>query len=156
MTTSDIERRLGDLGLVLPKAAPPVGNYVPTLIAGDLLYVSGQLAREADGRLHTGILGGGLSVAEGQAAARACGLNLLAQAQAALGGLERIRQTVRLCGFVASTAAFLDQPQVVNGASDLMVAVLGDKGRHVRAAVGVTSLPAGSAVEVEAIFQIVP
>jgi enamine deaminase RidA (YjgF/YER057c/UK114 family) len=155
MTTSEIDRRLAERGVVLPPAVAPVGNYVPALIVGDLLHISGQLPKEADGRLHTGLLGGGLSIADGQAAARVCGLNVLAQAKAALGSLDRIRQTVRLCGFVACTPDFFDQPQVVNGASDLMVAVLGDKGRHVRAAVGVASLPAGAAVEVEATFAIV-
>ena len=154
MSASPIDRRLAELGLLLPAAAAPVGNYVPALIVGDLLYVSGQLSRTGDGKLLTGMLGGGLSVSDGQAAARACGLNLLAQAKAALGSLDRIRQTVRLCGFVASAPAFFEQPQVINGASDLMVAVLGDKGRHVRAAVGVASLPAGAAVEIEATFAI--
>lgn len=149
-----IEARLQALGLSLPPAPNPVANYVPFLFAGNLLFISGQIARATDGTILTGLLGAGLNVEQGQAAARLCALNILAQAAAALGSLDRIGQLVKLTGFVAATADFADHPKVVNGASDLMVEVLGDKGRHTRAAVGVASLPAGTAVEVDAIFEI--
>lgn len=151
-----VEERLRALGLALPPAGAPVANYRPFLIAGDQLFVSGQLAKDAEGKLATGRLGVGLSIAEGQAAARLCGLNVIAQAKAALGELDRVLQVLRLAGFVAATPEFTDHPQVVNGASDLMVEVFGEKGRHTRAAVGVASLPAGSAVEIEALFWIEP
>lgn len=153
MSTSPAER-LAALGLMLPDAPAPVANYVPYLIAGDLLFVSGQVSKAPDGSLLCGRLGDGLTVEEGQKAARYCALNILAQAKAALGDLSRIAQVMRLTGFVASTPAAVEQPQVVNGASDLMVAVLGDAGRHTRAAVGVAALPGGCAVEVDAIIRI--
>jgi enamine deaminase RidA (YjgF/YER057c/UK114 family) len=149
-----VEGRLKSLGLVLPDAPAPVANYVPCHIAGDLLFVSGQISKGADGRVVTGKLGAGVSVEQGRAAARACALSILAQARNALGDLDRIRQIVKLTGFVASTAAFTDQPQVVNGASDLLVEILGDAGRHTRSAVGVAALPMDAAVEVEAIIAI--
>jgi enamine deaminase RidA (YjgF/YER057c/UK114 family) len=148
------ETRLKALGLTLPPAPQPVANYVPALFAGDLLFISGQVSKAGDGKIITGVLGAGLDVAAGQAAAKLCALNILAQAEAALGDLERIVQVLRLTGFVASAPAFTDQPQVVNGASDLMVAVLGDRGRHTRSAVGVASLPLGAAVEVDAILRV--
>ena len=151
---AEIEARLAALGLQLPSAPAPVANYVPYLIAGDLLFVSGQISKAHDGSLMTGILGATRDVAAGQAAAQLCALNILAQAKAALGDLGRIAQVLRLTGFVASTPAFTDQPLVVNGASDLMVAVLGEAGRHTRAAVGVTSLPANAAVEIDAILRV--
>jgi enamine deaminase RidA (YjgF/YER057c/UK114 family) len=149
-----VEARLKTLGIVLPEAASPVANYVPTLPAGNLLFVSGQISRAGDGTIIKGKLGAGLGVAEGQAAARLCALNILAQAHAALGSLDRIAQIVRLTGFVNAAPDFIDHPQVVNGASDLMVEVLGDAGRHTRAAVGVSGLPAGCAVEVDAIILV--
>lgn len=149
-----VEGRLKSLGLVLPDAPAPVANYVPCHIVGGLLFVSGQISKAGDGRVVTGKLGAGVSVEQGRAAARACALNILAQARNALGDLDRIRQIVKLTGFVASTAAFTDQPQVVNGASDLLVEILGDAGRHTRSAVGVASLPMDAAVEVEAIIAI--
>jgi enamine deaminase RidA (YjgF/YER057c/UK114 family) len=152
--TGTIEARLAELGLTLPAAPNPVANYVPYAIAGNLLFISGQISKAGDGTLVTGTLGAGLSVEAGQQAARLCALNILAQAKAALGDLDRIAQVLRLTGFVAATADFPDHPKVVNGASDLMVEVLGDKGKHTRAAVGVASLPLGSAVEVDAIFAI--
>lgn len=154
--TDTIAAKLETLGIVLPPATAPVANYRPTLIAGSHLFVSGQLARDANGRLSTGRLGAGLAVADGQAAARLCALNIIAHAKAALGRLDRVRQVLRLAGFVASTPEFGEHPLVLNGASDLMVEVFGDRGRHTRAAIGVTSLPAGSAVEVEAMFWIEP
>lgn len=152
--TETPEMRLAALGLALPEAPVPLANYVPALLSGGLLYVSGQISRRADGSVYAGQLGGGLSIAEGQEAARACALAILAQARQALGTLDRIEQVVRLTGFVSSAPNFHDQPQVVNGASDLMGAVLGEKGRHTRAAVGVAALPAGAAVEIDAILSV--
>ncbi|MGQ0457434.1 MAG: RidA family protein [Hyphomicrobium sp.] len=151
---NDAEARLAALGLHLPEAPQPVANYAPSLMAGELLFISGQISKGGDGRVVTGALGATATFEEGQAAARLCALNILAQAKAALGSLDRIAQVVRLTGFVASTPAFFDQPKVVNGASDLMVAVLGDTGRHTRSAVGVASLPMGAAVEIDAILKV--
>lgn len=154
--SSIIDDRIAALGLSLPEAPAPVANYVPYLIAGDLLFVSGQISKAPDGTILAGRLGAGLSVEDGQIAARHCALNILAQAKAALGTLERVVQVMRLNGFVASTPESGDQPKVVNGASDLMVAVLGDAGRHTRVAVGVASLPANCAVEIDAVIRIKP
>lgn len=154
--SSIIEDRLAALGLVLPEAPAPVANYVPWLVAGDLLFISGQISKAPDGSLLTGRLGDGLGIEDGQKAARYCALNILAQAKAALGSLERVVQVLRLNGFVASTPESGDQPKVVNGASDLMVAVLGDAGRHTRVAVGVASLPSNVAVEIDAVIRIKP
>lgn len=151
---SAIEARLAELGLALPAAPAPVANYVPHAITGELLFISGQISKAADGTVLAGRLGERLSVADGQQAARLCALNILAQAKAALGSLERIGQVLRLNGFVHATADFNDHPMVINGASDLMVAVLGDKGRHTRVAVGVAGLPGGCAVEIDAIIRI--
>ncbi|MGW8206473.1 MAG: RidA family protein [Hyphomicrobiaceae bacterium] len=148
--------RLKALGLTLPDAPAPVANYVPYLIAGDLLFVSGQISKAPDGAIVAGRLGADITVEQGQKAARYCALNILAQANAALGSLDRIAQVMRLTGFVSSTSDAGDQPAVINGASDLMVDVLGDAGRHTRAAVGVAALPAGCAVEVDAIIRIKP
>ncbi len=150
----DIEARLKELGLELPAAPVPVANYVPALQAGNLLFISGQIAKSADGTLVTGSVGTDLTVEEGQKAARLCALNILAQAKAALGSLDRIQQILRLTGFVNSAAGFADHPKVINGASDLMVEVLGEKGRHTRAAVGASGLPANTAVEVDAILLV--
>jgi enamine deaminase RidA (YjgF/YER057c/UK114 family) len=152
--TGTIEARLAELGLTLPEAPNPVANYVPYAVVGNLLFVSGQISKGSDGKIVTGALGQDVDIEAGQQAARLCALNILAQAKAALGDLDRIVQVVRLTGFVNATAAFTDHPKVVNGASDLMVEVLGDKGRHTRAAVGVSSLPLGSAVEVDATIAI--
>lgn len=152
--TSDVETRLKALGYELPPAPKPVANYVPFLIAGDQLFISGQIAKAADGTVLSGTLGAGLDVAAGQAAARLCALNILAQAKSALGDLGRIKQVLRLTGFVSSTPGFFDQPLVVNGASDLIGEALGGAGKHTRAAVGVASLPANAAVEIDAILQI--
>lgn len=153
MSTS-IAARLDALGLKLPDAPAPVANYVPYHVAGDLLIISGQISKAHDGSILTGRLGEDLSIEAGQKAAQYCALNILAQAKAALGDLERIGQVLRLNGYVASTPGNGDQPKVVNGASDLMVAVLGDAGRHTRVAVGVAALPAGCAVEIDAIIAI--
>jgi enamine deaminase RidA (YjgF/YER057c/UK114 family) len=152
MTT--IDQRLAELGLKLPEAPRPVANYVPFLLSGDQLFISGQVAKDATGRVLTGLLGDGVSLEEGQEAARHSALNLLAQAKAALEDLGRIAQVLRLTGFVASTPGFTDQPKVINGASDLLVAVLGDAGRHTRSAVGVASLPLNACVEIDAILKV--
>lgn len=149
-----IAARLRELGLELPPAPNPVANYVPHLTVGGLLYVSGQISKAADGTLISGRVGDGISIDDGVAAAKVCALNLLAQANAALGSLERVAQLVRLTGFVNAGPDFTEHPKVINGASDLMVAVLGDKGRHTRAAVGVSGLPLGAAVEIDAIFSV--
>ncbi|RUO99343.1 RidA family protein [Hyphomicrobium sp.] len=151
---SAIDQKLADLGIKLPEAPQPVANYVPFLISGELLFISGQIAKDDSGRVLTGVLGDGVTVEQGQEAARHCALNILAQAKAALGDLARITQVLRLTGFVASTQSFTDQPKVINGASDLLVSVLGDTGRHTRSAVGVASLPLNACVEIDAILKI--
>lgn len=152
--TSAIETRLASLGVTLPDAAAPAGNYVPYVQAGDLIFVSGQISSGPEG-LITGKLGADMDVAEGAAAARCCAISLLSQLKAACGGdLDRLVRVVKLTGFVNSTADFTDQPKVINGASDFMVEALGDAGRHARAAVSAPSLPLGVAVEIDAIFQI--
>ena len=145
--------RLRELNITLPDAPLPAANYVPTVQAGDMLFVSGQIAAGPEGLIR-GRLGEDMDVAQGAAAARACGLALIAQAQAALGSLDRVVRVVKLTGFVNSTPDFTDQPEVINGCSDLMVEVFGDAGRHARAAVSAPALPRGVAVEIEAIFQV--
>ncbi len=152
---SEITQRLVELGLELPEAPAPAANYVPYVISGNTLYVSGQISIAASGDLITGKVGIDLSVEEGAKAAERCGLALLAQASAACGGdLGKVKRVLKLTGFVNSGPNFTDQPKVVNGASDLMVAVLGDAGRHARAAVSAGALPLGVAVEVEGIFEL--
>ncbi len=151
---TSIDERLAELGLKLPEAPQPVANYVPFLLSGDQLFISGQISKDGTGRVLIGTLGDAVSVEQGQEAARQCALNLLAQAKAALGDLNRVAQVLRLTGFVASTPDFTDQPKVINGASDLLVSVLGDAGRHTRSAVGVASLPLNASVEIDAIFKI--
>lgn len=149
-----IETRLADLGVTLPDAPLPAANYVPWVISGDLVFVSGQISQGAEG-LITGRLGEDLDVAAGAAAARACAISLLAQLRTACGGdIERLAQVVKLTGFVNSTPGFTDQPKVINGASDFLVEALGDRGRHARSAVSAAALPFGVAVEIEAIFRI--
>jgi enamine deaminase RidA (YjgF/YER057c/UK114 family) len=147
--------RVAKLGLTLPAAAAPVANYVPYSRAGNLLFISGQLPMGANGidPAHKGKLGAGVTLETGQAAARQAALNVLAQAQAAVGDLSRLR-AVRLGGYVNCVADFETLPQVVNGASDLVAAVLGENGKHARFAVGVAQLPLDAAVEVEGIFEI--
>lgn len=153
MTTA-IDRKLEELGLTLPEAAAPVAAYVPAVIAGGLLHVSGQLPFK-DGALMKGTLGDDVDLDTGIEAARRCGLMLVAQIKQALGGdLSRVERIVKLGGFVASTPDFTDQPKVINGASELMVALFGDAGRHARSAVGVAALPLGAAVEVDAIIAV--
>lgn len=152
----DLIARLDALGYRLPDAPAPAANYVPWVISGTTLYVSGQISRDDSG-LICGRLGADMGVEEGARAAASCALALLAQAGAALGGdFARLKRVVKLTGFVNSTPDFTDQPRVVNGASDLMVAALGEAGRHARSAVGVAALPLGVAVEVEGIFEIAP
>jgi enamine deaminase RidA (YjgF/YER057c/UK114 family) len=153
--TNLIADRIAELGIKLPAAAAPVAAYVPTVEAADLLYVSGQLPF-ADGAVMTGRLGEDRDLAYGVQAARACGLMLLAQAQSALGSLDRVARVVKLGAFVCSAPGFTDQPKVANGASELMVDVFGDIGRHARSAVGVPVLPLGAVVEIDAIFAIGP
>lgn len=150
-----VEKKLAELGIVLPTPATPVANYIPFVQVGALLFVSGQICLDASGKLVAkGKLGDGVSVEDGQKAARACAINVLAQVKAALGDLDQVKRVVRLGGFINSSPSFLEGPKVMNGASDLMVAVLGDKGRHARTTVGVAVLPADAAVEVEGIFEI--
>lgn len=150
-----VEAKLQELGLILPRPAAPVATYVPTVRSGNQLFVSGQLCFAADGTLkHKGKLGAEFSTEAGQEAARLCALNVLAHVQAAVGDLDRIVRCVRLGGFINCTPTFPDLPKVMNGASDLMVAILGDAGRHARTTIGVPQLPLDAAVEVEAIFEI--
>lgn len=154
---STIDRKLADMGIVLPTPAAPVANYVPFVISGHQLVISGQVAFGTDGKLadrHKGKLGGSVSSEAGVEAARFCAINVLAQAKAALGDLDRIVRCVRLGGFINAQPDFTTVPAIMNGASDLMVALLGDKGRHARSTIGVAVLPFDSAVEVEAIFEI--
>jgi enamine deaminase RidA (YjgF/YER057c/UK114 family) len=150
-----IEAKLSSLGITLPAPAAPVANYVGFVRSGNLLFVSGQVCFDAQGKLIAkGKLGAGVSVEQGAAAAKGCGINLLAQVKAAIGDLDKVVRVVRLGGFVNSAPDFLDGPKVLNGASDLMVAVFGDKGRHARTTVGVSSLPADASVEVEGVFEV--
>jgi enamine deaminase RidA (YjgF/YER057c/UK114 family) len=149
-----IDQRLAELGIVLPIAAVPAANYVPTVTSGTLLFVSGQVPMGPQGIEFLGRLGAGVEIEEGRQAARLCAINVLAQAKAALGDLDHITRLVKVVGFVNSAPEFVDQPKVVNGASDLFVDVFGDRGRHARSAVGVAGLPFGVPVEVEAIFEI--
>ncbi len=150
-----VEERLAELGLTLPAAAAPVAAYVPVVEAGGLAYVSGQVSF-VGGTLVKGRLGEDLTLEQGIAAAQGCGLMILAQLKAALGSLDRVERVVKLGAFINSTADFTDQPKVANGASELMVAVFGDAGKHARAAVGVPALPLGCAVEVDAIVAVRP
>lgn len=149
-----IASRLADLGIVLPEPAAAVANYVPAVRSGDLLYISGQLSNDASGGIK-GTVGVDVSLDRAVAGARLCGVNLLAQMQAALGGdLDRVVRVVKLGGFVQAGPDFIDIPKVINGCSDLMVEVFGDAGRHARSAVGVYRLPLGFAVEIDAIVEV--
>lgn len=149
-----IDARLAELGLTLPQPAAPVASYVPAVEANGLLHISGQISFAEDGSLITGRLGENVDLEGGQAAARRCGLMLLAQIKAALGSLDRVERIVKLGVFVNSAGSFTDQPKVANGASDLMQEVFGEAGRHARSAVGVPALPLGVAVEVDAVVQV--
>jgi enamine deaminase RidA (YjgF/YER057c/UK114 family) len=151
----DIERKLAGLGITLHAPLAPIANYVPFVRTGNILTVSGQVCNDADRQLIArGKLGAGVSIEQGQAAARGCAINLLIQVKAAIGDLDRVVRVIRLGGFINSAPNFLDGPKVMNGASDLMVEVFGDKGRHARSTVGVAALPADAAVEVEGQFEV--
>ena len=151
---NEIENRLNELGIKLPEAAAPAANYIPFLVTGNQLYISGQLPMQ-DGKLHvTGQLGEDVSLEQGQEAARLCAINILAQLKQALGGFERFERLIKLGGFVNAPATFVDHPQVINGASNLMVEVLGDAGHHTRFAVGAAGLPFNAAVEIDALFTL--
>ena len=149
-----IEMRLAELGVTLPDAPAPAANYVPFVVVGNLVHISGQISQDEHG-LIKGRLGEDLAVEQGAAAAKRCAISILAQVKKACGGdFDRFSRAVKLVGFVNSTAEFIDQPKVINGASDFLVAVLGDAGRHARSAVSAVSLPLGVAVEIEAIFEL--
>ncbi|NOX40350.1 MAG: RidA family protein [Alphaproteobacteria bacterium] len=152
--TGIIESKLAQMGVDLPEAPAPAANYVPYVVSGDLVFVSGQVAKDENG-LILGKLGDSMTIAEGQAAARACALNLLAQVKSACDGdLDRLDKVVKLGGFVNATQEFENHPEVINGASDFLGELLGEAGAHARAAVGCSSLPLGVAVEIEGIFRI--
>lgn len=151
---TEVEQRLKTLGLALPEAMAPAANYIPFKIAGNALYVSGQLPVAADGTLIKGTCGKNIETAAAAQAAERSALNILAQAKVAVGDFDRIEGLTKITGFVASTPDFGDHPAVVNGASNLMIEALGERGRHARSAVGMVALPFGVAVEVEAIFQL--
>jgi enamine deaminase RidA (YjgF/YER057c/UK114 family) len=148
-----IEKRLSDLGITLPAAAAPAANYVPFMASGNLVFTAGQLPLKDGKLIATGLLGRDVDVAGGKEAAKQCAVNILAQAKAALGDLEKIRRIVKISVFVASSSDFTEQHLVANGASDFLVAALGERGKHARSAVGVASLPLNAAVEIEAIIE---
>ena len=152
--TGRIDARLRDLGIALPTPPAPVASYVPTVASGNLLFVSGQITATPEGLQYVGVVGEDLSVEDGKAAARLCAINVVAQTKAALGDLDRVKRCVKLTVFVNAMADFTRHPEVANGASDLLVEVFGEAGKHARAAVGAGSLPRGVACEVEAIFEI--
>jgi enamine deaminase RidA (YjgF/YER057c/UK114 family) len=150
-----MEKKLQELGVTLQEPRAPMANYVPFVRSGNLLHVSGQVCLDGDGKLVAkGRLGDAVAIEDGQKAARACAINLLAQVKAALGDLDKVVRVVRLGGFINSAPGFTEGPKVMNGASDLMVAVFGDKGKHARSTVGVAALPADAAVEVEGLFEV--
>ncbi|MBY0382224.1 MAG: RidA family protein [Xanthobacteraceae bacterium] len=153
--TGSVETKLASLGIILNPPRTPIANYVPFVRTGNLLTVSGQVCYAADGSLIAkGKLGAGVSLEQGTAAARGCALNMLAQVKAAIGDLDNVVRVVRLGGFINSAPDFLEGPKVMNGASDLMVEVFGEKGRHARTTVGVAALPSDAAVEVEGLFEV--
>ena len=146
---------LKNLGYELPAVSPPAANYVPYVVTGNLVFIAGQLPFLNGQKMHIGRIGGDLSVDQGIEAARACALNILAQANAAVDGdWRRISRCLKLGGFVSCTPDFTDHPKVINGASDLIAAVMGETGKHARFAVGAPSLPFGAAVEIEAVFEV--
>ncbi len=152
-----IDKRIAELGLVLPNPTAPIANYVPSVTAGNLVFVSGQVPIFNGTLKHVGKLGANLSIEEGYEASRLCGLSLIAHARVACGGnLDRVKRVVKVGGFVNSTPEFTDQPKVVNGCTDLFVKVFGDAGRPARFALSVSSLPLGAAVEIDAVFEIGP
>jgi enamine deaminase RidA (YjgF/YER057c/UK114 family) len=149
-----IDAHLADLGISLPTATAPVANYVPYVISGNLVHISGQITMENGDLKFVGKLGADYDVETGQKAARLCALNLVAQLKAAIGDLDKVSRVVKLNAFVNSAPDFTDQPKVVNGASDTMVEIFGDAGKHARSAVGVAALPLGVAVEIDGIFEV--
>jgi enamine deaminase RidA (YjgF/YER057c/UK114 family) len=151
--TTTINERLNALGIALPKAAAPAANYLPVMKSGNTLYTSGQLPLREGKLVHEGLLGRDLTVEQGQEAAKWCAINILAQAQSALGELEKIKRIIKISVFVASAPDFTEQHLVANGASDILAEVLGDAGRHARSAVGMASLPLNAPVEIEAIVE---
>lgn len=154
-----IDTKLAELGITLPVPAVPVANYVPCVRSGNLVTVSGQICFGPDGKLapeHTGKVGADVTPETAKEAARLCAINVIAQLKAAVGDLDRVVRCVRLGGFINSAPDFTAQPAAMNGASDLVVAVFGDKGRHARSTIGVAALPLGAAVEVEALFEVMP
>ena len=152
--SDSVEARLNELGYTLPPAPLPAANYVPVVRVGDLLYVSGQISRRADGTDIAGKLGADLTIAEGQKAAEICALNIISQTKSAIGSLDNVIRIVKLNGFVNATPDFVDHPQVINGASNLFGIVFNEKGKHARCALGVNGLPFGVAVEIDAIIQV--
>lgn len=152
-----VESKLAELGITLPAAAAPVANYVPFVRTGNIVIVSGQICFGADGKIadaHKGKLGQNVSVEDGREAARLCAINLLAQLKAAVGDLDRVERCVRLGGFINADPSFTTVAMIMNGASDLIVEALGDKGRHARSTIGVAVLPMDAAVEVEGMFEV--
>ena len=150
-----IENRLKSLNITLPKAPDPVGAYVASKISGNLVFISGQVSLQADGKLISGKVGKDLNLEQAQHAAKVCGLNILSQLKKICGGnLDKVKSCMKLTGYVNSTESFTQQPQVINGASDLISSVFENTGKHTRAAVSVNSLPLGAAVEIDAIFEI--
>jgi len=150
-----VEGKLKELGITLGEPAKPIANYVPYVRTGNMLTVSGQLCLDGAGKLVAkGQLGAGVSIEDGQKAARACAVNLITQVKAAIGDLDKVTRVVRLGGFINSAPGFAEGPKVMNGASDLMVAVFGNAGKHARSTVGVAALPADAAVEVEGTFEV--
>ena len=151
----NFERKIEELKIKLPEAKPPVGSYVATKITGNLLFISGQISITENGDLIKGKIGKDLSTEQGYNAAKRCGLSIVAQAKVACDGdLSKIKSCLKLTGFVNSTDNFIDQPKVINGASDLIASIFGDAGMHTRAAVSTNSLPLGVSVEVDAIFEL--
>tara|TARA_Y100000590_G_C15579712_1_gene961832 strand:- start:490 stop:951 length:462 start_codon:yes stop_codon:yes gene_type:complete len=151
----NFEENLKKLKIILPEAKPPVGNYVATKISGNMLFISGQISIDENGKLIKGKIGKDLDIDSGYEAAKRCALSIVAQVKEACNGdLSKIKSCVKLTGYVNSTDDFVDQPKVINGASDLIVSVFGDSGMHTRAAVSANSLPLGVSVEVDAIFEL--
>ena len=148
------EKNLNKLNINLPKAPDPVGAYVASKIVGNLVYISGQLPLSNEGKLIKGKIGKDLNLEQGQESAKLCALNLLAQLKKITGSLDKVKSCIIKTGYVNSTDSFIDQPKVINGASDLISQIFGDKGKHARAAVSVNSLPLGASVEVEGIFEV--
>ena len=149
------ENKLKSLGIILPEAPDPVGAYVPSKITGNLIFISGQVSKQPDGKLITGKVGRDLNLEQAQNAAKICGLNILSQLKKICGGnLDKVKSCMKLTGYVNSTQDFIQQPQVINGASDLISLVFENTGKHTRAAVSVNSLPLGAAVEIDAVFEI--